>query len=75
MSVALNLHTKRIYIRGDITTAYRWLTDLFDRNHMIQFSMPFMLIGDAEEPKIVPHSAWTVEYDPAPLEKAWVRNV
>jgi hypothetical protein len=74
MSVALNLHTKRIYIRGDITAAYRWLVELFDRNNMIQFSMPFMLIGANDETKIVPHSEWTVEYDPAPLENAWVRS-
>jgi hypothetical protein len=77
MSVALNLHKRRVYIRGNIQNAYSWLCDFFDANHdMLRFSFPFLLKpGEDGDFEILPHSDWTVEYDPDPLVKPWVRSV
>lgn len=76
MSVALDLNKQRVYIRGNIRDAYEWVSDFFTRNRILDLPLPFMLLKVGNnETEIVPHSDWTVEYDPAPLDKPWVRCV
>ncbi len=61
MSIAIDLPRKRIYIRGDIFSATRWIKRRFKE---MDREMPFVLFG---EYTAAVDGDWTLEYNPEPL--------
>ncbi len=64
MSIAIDLPRKRIYIRGDIYKAYRWITRRFDESDFRVYEKPFQIV---HEDKLMVDSRWTIEHNPEPL--------